>query len=142
MAQLSDAVGIYHTNPRLIYVPKHKALGKYNADYGDELYLIEERPDEDFTDVDSFGNPDSIDSTDDVYENLRDDEEYQIDEAAYLRARIFDMLIGDWDRHADQWRWARFDNKDTKVYRPIPRDRDQVFSKFDGALKFELKFWV
>ncbi|WP_298354076.1 metallophosphoesterase [uncultured Dokdonia sp.] len=139
VAQLSDAVGIYHTNPRLIYVPKHKALGKYNADYGDELYLIEERPDEDFTDVDSFGNPDSIDSTDDVYENLRDDEEYQIDEAAYLRARIFDMLIGDWDRHADQWRWARFDSKGTKLYRPIPRDRDQVFSKFDGAILGLLK---
>lgn len=139
VAQLSDAVGIYHTNPQLLYIPKHKVLGKYNDEYGDELYFIEERPDEDFTDVASFGNPDSIDSTSDLYENLRDDEEYQIDESAYLRARIFDMLIGDWDRHADQWRWARFDQDGKKIYRPIPRDRDQVFSKFDGAILGLLK---
>lgn len=139
VAELSEAVGIYHTNPQLLYVPKHKALGKYNDEYGDELYLLEERPDEDFLDVDSFGNPDSIDSTDDLYENMRDDEEYQVDEGAYLRARIFDMLIGDWDRHADQWRWARFDSKGKKIYKPIPRDRDQVFSKFDGAILGVLK---
>ena len=101
--------------------------------------MLEERPDEDFLDVESFGYPDSIDSTSDLYENLRDDEEYQVDEDAYLRARIFDMLIGDWDRHADQWRWARFDEDGKKIYKPIPRDRDQVFSKFDGALLGLLK---
>ncbi|RMB59563.1 phosphoesterase [Dokdonia sinensis] len=139
VAQLSDAVGIYHTNPKLIYVPKQRALGKYNDEYGNELYIIEERPDEGFLNVASFGNPDAIDSTEDLFENLRDDEEYQLDEDAYLRARVFDMLIGDWDRHADQWRWARFDNGGKKIYRPIPRDRDQVFSKFDGALLGVLK---
>lgn len=136
---LADVVGVYHTNPQLLYIPKHKALGKYNESYGDELYFIEERPDDGFLDVASFGNPDSIDSTDDLYENLRSDEKYSVDEPAFIRARIFDMLLGDWDRHADQWRWARFDSKGKKVYRPIPRDRDQVFSKFDGTLLGILK---
>jgi hypothetical protein len=28
------------------------------------------------------------------------------DEDEYIKARLFDMLIGDWDRHYDQWRWA------------------------------------
>jgi hypothetical protein len=44
------------------------------------------------------------------------------------------MTIGDWDRHNDQWRWARMksDEQDCYLYRPIPRDRDQPFSKFDG----------
>ncbi|RLD27625.1 MAG: phosphoesterase, partial [Bacteroidetes bacterium] len=33
------------------------------------------------------------------------------------------------------WRWSRFDiSEDKKIYRPIPRDRDQVFSNYDGAL--------
>ena len=136
---LSDAVGIYHTNPQLYYVPKHTALGKYNSDYGDELYIIEERPDDGFLDVASFGDPDGIDSTADLYKNLREDEEYQVDEGSYIRARVFDMLIGDWDRHADQWRWARFDKDGKKIYKPIPRDRDQVFSKFDGTFLGILK---
>ncbi|WP_299208503.1 metallophosphoesterase [uncultured Dokdonia sp.] len=131
---LADAIDVYHTNPELVWMPKHPALGKYNEDYGDELYVIEERPDDGFIDVPSFGTPDKIESTSDLLENLRDDEEYKLDESSYIRARLFDMLIGDWDRHADQWRWARFDTKDRKVYKPIPRDRDQVFSNYDGTL--------
>ncbi len=44
------------------------------------------------------------------------------------------MLIGDWDRHSDQWKWARYNEKDQVIYKPIPRDRDQAFSKYDGAM--------
>ncbi|MEL6811519.1 MAG: metallophosphoesterase [Bacteroidota bacterium] len=132
---LADAIGVYHTNPKLIYMPKHKALGKYNAEFGDELYVIEERPDDDFLDVPSFGNPDAIESTSDLLQNLRRDEKYRIDEPAFIKARLFDMLLGDWDRHQDQWRWSRFDTSEgTSFYRPIPRDRDQVYSYYDGAL--------
>lgn len=133
--QLSDAAQVYHTNPRLFYIPKHKYLGKYNDEYGDELYMIEERPEDNYTDDKNFGYADDIESTHDIIEKIRKDEEYKIDEVAYVRARLFDMLIGDWDRHQDQWRWAQFNQPNgDKVYRPIPRDRDQVFSNFDGTL--------
>lgn len=142
VGDLADAINVYHTNPQLVWMPKHPALGKYNETYGDELYLIEERPDEGFTDVVSFGTPDEIESTSDMLENIRKDEEYRMDEAAYVKARLFDMLLGDWDRHADQWRWARFDNKGKKIYRPIPRDRDQVFSNYDGGFLDVIKALV
>ncbi len=132
---LSDAAKIYHTNPKLYYIPKHKHLGDYNEEYGGELYMIEERPEENYTDERNFGYADDIESTHDIIEKVRKDEKYKIDENAFVRARLFDMLIGDWDRHQDQWRWAQFNMDDgDKYYRPIPRDRDQVFSNFDGAL--------
>ncbi len=130
---LSKAIGVYHTNPKLYYVPKQKALGKYNDNYGDELYMIEERPSDEHKNVANFGYTEKIESTDDFFDNLRDDEKYILDENAYIRARLFDMLIGDWDRHTDQWRWAEFDQDSTVLYRPIPRDRDQAYSDFDGA---------
>nr|WP_321221881.1 metallophosphoesterase [uncultured Psychroserpens sp.] len=133
--ELSDAAKIYHTNPQIYYIPKHKFLGKYNNDYGGELYMIEERPEENYTGERNFGYANDIESTHDIIEKVREDEKYKIDENAYVRARLFDMLIGDWDRHQDQWRWAQFDQENgDKLYRPIPRDRDQVFSNFDGAL--------
>ena len=44
------------------------------------------------------------------------------------------MLIGDWDRHEDQWRWAKFKEKKKTVYRPVPRDRDQAFSVMADGL--------
>ncbi|GGG10998.1 hypothetical protein GCM10011344_09630 [Dokdonia pacifica] len=134
IGDLADAIDVYHTNPQLVWMPKHPALGKYNETYGDELYIIEERPDDGFLDVASFGKPDKIESTSDVLEHLRKDEEYQIHEGAFIKARLFDMLLGDWDRHADQWRWARFDANGIKEYKPIPRDRDQAFSNYDGRL--------
>jgi hypothetical protein len=44
------------------------------------------------------------------------------------------MLIGDWDRHEDQWLWASFKEGNKTIYKPIPRDRDQAFSKMDGLI--------
>ncbi|MFV9549989.1 metallophosphoesterase [Algibacter sp. PT7-4] len=132
---LSDAAKIYHTNPRLYFIPKHKHLGEFNKEYGGELYMIEERPEENYADDKNFGFANDIESTHDIIEKIREDEKYKIDENAFVRARLFDMLIGDWDRHQDQWRWAQFDMENgDKYFRPIPRDRDQVFSNFDGAL--------
>ncbi|WP_292946848.1 metallophosphoesterase [Olleya sp. UBA1516] len=138
---LSHAAGVYHTNPKLFYIPKHKYLKDYNYNYGGELYLIEERPEDNYTDEKNFGYADDIESTHDIIKKIRTDEKYKIDENAFVRARLFDMLLGDWDRHQDQWRWAQFnqDNGD-KLYKPIPRDRDQVFSNFDGALLDIMRF--
>ncbi|SHJ10479.1 metallophosphoesterase [Aquimarina spongiae] len=137
---LSDAVGVFHTNPKIYYVPKQKALGKFNIDHGDELYMIVERPEENHKNLSSFGKPDDIESTSDVYERLRRDEKYKIEESSYIRARLFDMLIGDWDRHEDQWRWAEYELENgDHIFKPIPRDRDQAFSNFDGGFMGALR---
>ena len=131
---LEETAGIYHTNPELYFIPKQNVLKEHNEAFGGELYMVEERPTDEFKNLASFGNPDGIDGTDDVYKNLHKDKKYTIDEKAYIKARLFDILVGDWDRHADQWRWSRYDKKDSIYYQPIPRDRDQAFPKYGGAL--------
>lgn len=135
VSTLSDAIDIYHTNPKLYYIPKQKALGDFNVNYGDELYMFEEHAGDNHGDLKSFGYANELKSTDSMLEDLRDDEKYAVDDKLYLRARLFDMVLGDWDRHTDQWRWA--ENKKNKkiIYKPVPRDRDQVFSNMgDGPL--------
>ncbi|MGC6429920.1 MAG: metallophosphoesterase [Jejuia sp.] len=135
IGDLADVVGVYHTNPVLYYVPKQNALGHFADEFGDALYMIEERTDSGHGDKASFGYSNTMISTDDVLKKINKDEEFIIDEEAYIRARLFDMLLGDWDRHEDQWRWAEFKIDGKKVYRPVPRDRDQAFSIMaDGAL--------
>lgn len=132
---LADGANVYHANPKLFYIPKQNALKGFNDEFGDELYIIEERVTSGHGNVKSFGNANKIISTNDLFKNLRKNSSYSLDESAYIRARLFDMLIGDWDRHEDQWRWAEFkDKKGNKSYKPIPRDRDQAFSIMaDGA---------
>jgi hypothetical protein len=132
---LSDAVDIYHSNPELYYIPKQEALGAYNDEYGDELYIIEERVESSHKDLESFGKPHKILSTTDVLQEIQKTGKEIVDEPSYIRARLFDMLIGDWDRHEDQWRWALFKKEDgSEICKPIPRDRDQAFSIFDGSV--------
>ncbi len=140
---LADAVDIYHTNPTLYYIPKQEHLGVYNDEYGDELYIIEERVESGHKDLASFGKPKKILSTNDVLKEINKTGKAIVDEPSYIRARLFDMLIGDWDRHGDQWRWALFKNADgTEICKPIPRDRDQAFSIFDGTLLAFLRYAV
>ncbi|CAA0208231.1 metallophosphoesterase [Tenacibaculum maritimum] len=132
---MAKAVNIYHTNPQLYYMPKQPALGKYNDAFGGGLYLLEERPAGNRQELDNFGNSKKIISTFDVLKKIRKNGKHTIAQNWVVRSRLFDMVIGDWDRHEDQWRWASFKAQSGKrYYRPIPRDRDQPFSKFDGIM--------
>lgn len=132
-AELSKIVGIYHNNPTLVYLPRQAALGEYNDDYADALYLLEERPDDEaWQEAAFFGRPEEIESTENLLEELRENHDHVLDDEALVYARLFDMWLGDWDRHDDQWRWGRTDQDSVKVYHPIPRDRDQVFGHYDG----------
>ena len=134
IAQLADKIGVLHTNPELYYVPKQKALKDFNARFGDELYLVEELPNKSQINAKSFGNPSAIVPTATVLKNIQEDERYSVDESEYIKARLFDMLIGDWNRNEERWQWGEFTNGNTVVYKPIPFYRDQAFTKYDGAL--------
>ncbi len=133
IGDLADAIGVYHTNPKLFYIPKQNALEQYNSEFGDELYMIEEHTSEGHNEKASFGFSNKLVSTNDLFEKIEKDESIRIDEAAYIKARLFDMLIGDWDRHQDQWRWIEFKENGETIYRPMPRDRDQAFSKMSDG---------
>lgn len=129
---LAEAAGIYHTNPQIVYIPQQPALDSFNKDFGNQLYLFEQRPDENWETAPNFGNSKNIIGTEKLFEELMEDNDHSVDQLAFVRARLFDFLIGDWGRHEDQWRWASFKNGDEKIYKPIPRDRDQAYTKFDG----------
>jgi hypothetical protein len=132
IAPMAEAIGILHTKPKLYYVPKQPVLGKFNEFFGNELYLFEERPADDRSDLENLGFSKEVVSSGDLIENIRKSYKHRTDGPALARARLFDILIGDWDRHEDQWRWATFKEDGKTIYRPIPRDRDQAFVKFDG----------
>ena len=132
---MAEAINIYHTNPRFVYVPKQPRLGVNNDIFGGSVYLFEERPGGSWEGKQQFGGSDKLVSTMDVADKLVKNHKHNIDQDWTLRTRLFDFILGDWDRHDDQWRWARFEPEDNKkIYRPVPRDRDQAFSKYDGFI--------
>ncbi|WP_291138555.1 metallophosphoesterase [Flavobacterium sp. UBA7663] len=125
---LSDAIKINKLNSKLFYIPKHEALGQFNAEFGDELYLFEEHPADGNLSLEDENFTGNIYSTYDVFGKIHENENQVVDEKEYIRARLFDMLIGDWDRHQDQWRWLEFNEDNKIIFKPLPRDRDQAFS--------------
>ncbi len=131
---LAQAVNIYHTNPICVYIPDDPRFGIYQSDFANTLCLFEERPAGDWSDSDLFGSSEKIYSTPKVLEKLYENNDNFVDQHWTLKSRLFDMLIGDLDRHDDQWRWSSFDAGRGKVFRPIPRDRDQAFFKGEGFL--------
>ena len=137
---MADAVNVYHTNPRLVYLPNDPRLGLYQQDFAEGLYLFEERPaNEEWEEAAFFGEPDDIISSLKLIKKINEDDDHHVDQEHTVRSRLFDIVIGDWDRHDDQWRWAKYNKAekyDEKIdlYRPIPRDRDQAFFLGDGAL--------
>lgn len=137
--KMAEAVGVYHTNPKIVYLPDDPRLGIYRDVFKNDLYLFEERPKGDVSDLDFFGNSKKVISTDKLIKKRFKNSDLQIDEEAVLRARLFDIYLGDWDRHDDQWRWATFKGDDKTIVRPIPRDRDQVFFFGDGVLPWVIK---
>lgn len=128
VGKLADAVHINSLNSKLYYIPKQVALGEFNSEFGDELYLFEEQPADGNLVLEDKNFTGNIYSSYDVFEKIQANENYIVDEKEYIKARLFDMLIGDWDRHQDQWRWLEFKENDKIVFKPLPRDRDQSFS--------------
>lgn len=132
---LAEAAGVYHTNPKVVYIPDDPRLGQYRELFANSVCLFEERVAKDWSDQASFGNSKKIISTPDMLEDLYEDNDNRVDQLWVLKSRLFDMFIADWDRHDDQWRWARFENKGPgHYYQPIPRDRDQAFFVSEGFL--------
>lgn len=128
IGEMADKLGIRHTTPQLFYIPKQKTLKNFNENFGDELYYLEDRP------METEENPNKVVGTDEVILNLAKDEKYKIDEKSWIKARLFDMLIGDWDRHHDQWKFEARKENGNVIYSPIPKDRDQAFAKYDGFI--------
>lgn len=132
---LSKAAGIYYSTPKLVFLKHQPALANYNTLFPEEAYLLEERPSGDgWSEFDQFGNSENIIGYVDLLEILRTGKKHFVDQEWTLKSRLFDLLIHDWDRHDDQWRWASFKTEKGTLYRPIPRDRDQAFYKFRGVL--------
>ncbi len=140
-AYLAGATGVLHANPRLVYVGPDPNLGKFRAEYGNALYLLEERPDGDQRAVASFGHSPRVVNSAHMLAALRRRPGGHVPARAYLRARLLDVLLGDWSRREDQWRWASFPQRGRVAYRPVPRDRDQAFFLFDDGIITRLVSW-
>ena len=120
---IAAAVNVPHTQPLIGWVAPDKGLGVYEKTFANTVCLLEQR--------EPLGNSDN---TFKMYDKLRDDNDNTVDSLMFFRARLLDLLLADWDRHDDQWRWVDTAKGKGKHYIPVPRDRDQVFYTNEGLI--------
>ena len=148
---LSRAAGVLIARPRLVYVPDDPRLGRYRETFAGQIALLEVRADNDMRGVEGFDGVADVVSDGKMYEALRADQDHHVDQRAFLRARLVDMLVADWDRHRDQWRWAAYEPGELdpsltgdaatqgKVYRPVAKDHDFAFYGIGGVIPFLMR---
>lgn len=125
---LAAALDLDHAKPEIVYVGDDPGLGAYQKDFANAAYLFEERaPTEEKTD-----------NTEKTQRKIQKDNDTRVDQQMTLRARLLDFLLGDWDRHEDNWRWSAEKTKEGTTYSPVPRDRDKVFYKTSGIFPWVL----
>jgi hypothetical protein len=132
VAPLMQAAGVLHTEPMLVVLPDDSLLGEFLPDFGGLLGTFEEYPR-----AAGDGNPGCFGATEiingaEMWTRMDASPSTRPDSRAFLTARLVDLLIGDWDRHRGQWRWAKV--ADDEQWQPIPEDRDQAFVRFEGLI--------
>jgi hypothetical protein len=131
---LLNEVGILNPGPRLVVLPDDPRLGEFRREFAGTLGTIEVHADEGEGDRRLFAAAEEVDGTEDVLDEVEDSPRDRIDARAFLKARLMDVFLGDWDRHAGQWRWARYDSAGIRRWVPVPEDRDYAFVDHDGLL--------
>ncbi|WP_162053749.1 hypothetical protein [Pontibacter pamirensis] len=135
VAPLASAAGVVQATPVLVYVrPKEEKLGEHNELLSDRLYMLEEKYNDKRALIGELDEAQNIVGTGKMLKQRYSDSNHTIDELAFAKARLLDLLIGDRDRHEDQWEWAVYKEGPKHIYRTIPKDRDNAFYRIDNGL--------
>jgi hypothetical protein len=124
-----EAIGMPCPGWRLVVLPDDEALGEFREELAGAVGVFAPYPQPKKGDLPGFlGATDIIDHL--TLYALLEAGEGEVDSLEFLKARLVDIFMGDWDRHRRQWRWAKVPGNPRWV--PIPEDRDQAFSRYDG----------
>ena len=77
---------------------------------------------------------DEVENTEEVLEKFAKDTKYRMDQKELLKARLFDMMINDFDRHEDNWNWAKFEKDSITLYKAFQKTGTRHYQEVDGLL--------
>ncbi|MCG8468408.1 MAG: BamA/TamA family outer membrane protein [Gemmatimonadetes bacterium] len=132
---LLEAAGVLHPKHRLVVVPDDPRLGPFREDYAGLIGMLTDQPQEAPGNEPGFAGSRRVSGSENFLEELEEGDCNRVNARGYLKARLMDIVLGDRDRHAGQFRWARFpDGPDCFRWEVVPEDRDQAFVINDGLV--------
>lgn len=137
---LARAVGVLATPmARTVVLPDNDSLGTYRKEFAGQLGVLIEFPQPKSATNPGFHDATEILSASSFWEQRRGGAaNVHPDTRAFLRARLLDLFVGDWDRHKGQWRWARLPGQ--PLLQPVAEDPDMALSDYEGAALTAARF--
>lgn len=125
---LAKELELNSNNPRLFYIPAGTESDTIADGSGIQNRLVSIM---DVPEPDSYKN---IITTDSLLSIIQEDKSHRVNQQLYIRERVFDMLIGDWNKIPENWNWMSSKDSTGIIYQPIVIDRSHAFTKVDGFL--------
>jgi hypothetical protein len=115
----------------LVVLPDDPILGEFRADFAGVFGIILEYPQARTETNPGFRGVTEILSPDEFWDARQASADLVPDTRQFLRARLLDMFLNDYDRHRQQWRGARVPDK--PMLEPIPEDADMALTNYESA---------
>ena len=124
MPGIAHAAGVPAGEQYLYFVPDDSAFGKYRSAMANKVFMLVNKQPQEEKGI----------TTSEMLEKLQADKQYSVDAKEYLKARLIDWLVADWDRHDEQWSWVERKTDSGIEFYVVPQDRDQAFYRSNGLL--------
>lgn len=119
---------IPYAEAQAFYLPETHLSGWYLTHFGGKAGILENH-----IPVQSLLN------TDELYQELQKNPKAKVNQHEFLKSRLFDLLIGDYNRGDHQWFWRIEQQDEATYFYPIPKTRKNYFTKINGLLPSILK---
>lgn len=129
---MAKKTGLNSTNSRIYYIDKNSTRDTIvnGSDIQGKLVSI--------TDVPDLNTKQQVITTEQLLQDIQRSKLYVVNQPHYIRERLFDMLIGDWNKIPENWNWQITSKGDSIFYNPMVIDRNHAFTKVDGILFKEM----
>jgi len=125
---LAKSANICSLNSHIYYMPESNITDTIIDDsyLKNKLVSISQLP--------QFKTDTILTSADALIDSLHNTKYTSVDKGMYIKMRLFDMLIGDWNKVSENWYWVPSEKGDSIIYQPQVIDRSHAFTKVDGFL--------
>ncbi|WP_165021698.1 hypothetical protein [Dysgonomonas sp. ZJ279] len=126
--KLAEGVGLSSFDSEIFYIPENATTDTIADGTGiaDRLVSI--------YDLKTFTTQSKVIETDNLLTKIQESKSFHVNQHEYIRERLLDILIGDWNKTKENWQWYGIPQSDSIVYMPLVADRSHTFTRVDGIL--------
>jgi len=125
-----QSVGLPYREARLVVLQDSTLDNEINQRTKNTLGILEWPWHIPYINADAL-HSDNFAETPSMLQSLEMDSQCRVNELQYLKARLIDIFIGDWDRSADKWLWIK---AQTNIWEPVPIKHRQGLVRVNGFL--------